>query len=52
MLGGAYYGLDKEIGIPESWKEVVAFGDLIETYAEELYRMVRTFLFLEIDSRS
>jgi ADP-ribosyl-[dinitrogen reductase] hydrolase len=38
QLAGAFYGVD---GIPESWLDKLARRELIESYAEELYRMAQ-----------
>ena len=34
QLAGAYYG---EQGIPIPWREIIAYSQLIESYADRLY---------------
>jgi ADP-ribosyl-[dinitrogen reductase] hydrolase len=38
QLTGAYYGVDD---IPQSWRSRLAFRELIESYADQLYRLSR-----------
>jgi len=36
QIAGAYYG---ETGIPESWRSILAYKELIRSYADQLYKL-------------